>query len=88
MKLDRAIELCQLPLDHSRSHIVKVDRHAVKHVLADHKETTDALKGARSRIDRKEETITDLDPFVAFVKARHEAEYRAWHDEQKKAAVA
>lgn len=35
MKLERALELCQLPLDQSRSHEVYVDRYALIHVLDD-----------------------------------------------------
>lgn len=39
MKLSRAIELCQAPLDKNLSHIIQVNRHAVKHLLDEYKKT-------------------------------------------------
>ena len=38
MTLNRALEMCHAPIQQSRSHLVKVDRYALKHVLADREE--------------------------------------------------
>ena len=35
MTLERALQLCHSPLEQSRSHLVKLDRHALKHILKD-----------------------------------------------------
>ncbi len=61
MKLERALELCQLPLDQSRSHIVRVDRYALVHTLADRAEFVKDNASLKGVISRHEDTIRKME---------------------------
>ncbi len=68
MNLKRAIELCQEPLERNKSHIVKVDRYAVVHLLADHKDRTSEAVRLRVRVLDLEDIIEKLENELKKVK--------------------
>ena len=62
MQLQRALELCQQPLNASRSHIVKVDRFALTHLLdqaAKDATTAGKVPGLESRINDLKTTLAE-----------------------------
>ncbi len=64
MQLKRALELCQLPLDQSRSHEIRVDRYAMIHVLAEYRRGNTQIKGLETELTLRLDTIKNLETEV------------------------
>jgi DNA repair exonuclease SbcCD ATPase subunit len=52
MKLSRALEMCGSPVKQSRSHMVKLDRYALTHVLDDREQIIKANAALQSELDK------------------------------------
>lgn len=74
MKLTRALELCQQPLDATKSHMIKVNRFALIHTLSNRIDLINEIKQQRGEIDNLNNEVSSLSQFKETIMAGLDAD--------------
>jgi hypothetical protein len=69
MKLKRALELCEEPIKKTKSHMVRVNRFALTHALADRNDRVNEIGRLQGEASQLRQKIDTLDQFQQFILA-------------------